>query len=115
MQTETTSNELKTPLSPDGYTLGQSVTDKVSLYGVTPVIQPTSASQAAVTVTATTALATAVISQVATSGKWAFSSSTVALAYVARVKQIQVDIEAVGVLLNSMRSGLVAIGAIKGS
>ena len=29
----------------DGTTLGQSVTDKVSLYGVTPVVQPAAAAQ----------------------------------------------------------------------
>lgn len=117
MQTETTSNELVTPLSPDGFVVGQSTTDKVAFYGVTPVVQPTSASQAAVTITATTALATATISAITATdgGVHGFSSSTVAGAYVARVKQMQVDIEAVGVLLNQLRGELVDLGLIAGS
>lgn len=101
--------------NPDGTSLGQDTADKISFYGVTPVAQRASASQTNYTITATTALATATISQVATSGKWAFASSTVALAYVARVKQIQVDIEGVGVLLNRIQDDLVALGLIKGA
>lgn len=38
----------------DGTSLGQSITDKISFYGVTAVTQPTSATQAAVTTGATT-------------------------------------------------------------
>lgn len=99
----------------DGACLGQSASKKVAFYGATPVVQPSSASQAAYTITATTALATATISQVGTSGKWAFASSTVALAYVARIKQMQVDVEGVGVLLNKIRANMVTLGLIKGA
>lgn len=99
----------------DGMSLGSGITEKISFYGVTPVVQPSSADQSNYTITATTALATATISQVGTSGKWAFASSTVAQAYVARVKQIQVDIEGVGVLLNRIQDDLVTLGLIKGS
>jgi hypothetical protein len=49
MQTESTSNEIKTPLSPDGYLTGQSATDKVAFYGATPIAQKAAAAQAAVT------------------------------------------------------------------
>jgi hypothetical protein len=115
MNTATTSNETNTPKSDGGYTVGQSATDLIGFYGATPLAQQSGSGQAAVTITATTALATATISQVATSGKWAFASSTVALAYVARIKQMQVDIEAVGVLLNQLRSDIVDLGLIKGS
>lgn len=38
----------------DGTTLGQSATDKVGFYGVTPVVQPTAAGQAAAGTTAST-------------------------------------------------------------
>lgn len=40
-------------LNPDGTALGQSATDKVSFYGVTPVVQRASAVQAASVVSAT--------------------------------------------------------------
>lgn len=98
----------------DGACLGQSG-KKVAFFGATPVVQPSSASQAAYTVTAVTAVGTTTISQVATSGKWAFASSTAAAAMVTRVTQLQVDIEGVGVLLNKMRADLVTLGILKGS
>lgn len=38
----------------DGTNLGQSATDKIGFYGVTNVVQPTSANQSAITAGATT-------------------------------------------------------------
>ena len=73
---------------PDGVTLGRAITEKVSLYGVTPVVQPASASQAAVTATITT---TAVLTQVAAQA----SANTT--------------------LLNQIRTELIDLGAIKGA
>ena len=49
MQNDSTSNEVKTPLSPDGYLMGQSTTDKIAFYGSTPLAQQTAAAQATVT------------------------------------------------------------------
>lgn len=115
MQTETSSNLIKTQLSPDGYNLGQSVSDLVGLYGVTPVDQPASASEAAVSPSAVTAIGTTTVSAANTSAVWGFSSSTAARALVVRVRQLQVDSAAIVVLLNQLRSDLVSIGAIKGS
>ena len=115
MNTATDSLETNTPKTGGGYVVGQSSSDLVGFYGATPVAQQSGAGQAAVTITAVTALATAVISQLATSGKWAFSSSTVAKAHVARAIQMQVDIEAVGVLLNQIRADIVDLGLIAGA
>lgn len=39
---------------PDGVVLGQSATDKVALFGATPVVQPAAAAQSAITAGATT-------------------------------------------------------------
>lgn len=36
-------------LGPDGTTLGQSATDKISFFGVTPIVQRSGATQAAIT------------------------------------------------------------------
>jgi hypothetical protein len=47
-----TSVEQVTYNSPDGATIGQSATEKVSLYGVTPVVQRASSVQAASVVSA---------------------------------------------------------------
>jgi hypothetical protein len=77
---------------PDGATLGNDINDKVSLYGVTPIIQRTNASQAAVATT---------VAVSTTSSLWGFSGSTQANAIVT--------------LVNELRAALVAIGAIKGS
>ena len=73
-----------------GTSLGQSTTDLVSLYGVTPIVQRTSASQAAVTTD------TAV-----SASQWGFNTSAQASAIVT--------------LVNELRAALVALGAIKGS
>lgn len=94
--------------------IGTAATDKVGFYGTTPATQPTSANQAAVTVTAVTALATTVFSAVDT-GKWGFSSSTVAKTFQPRINQCVVDIGAINTELTAIRSALVALGLIKGS
>jgi hypothetical protein len=51
------------------------------------------ASWVAMTFQATTAILTTTISQVATSGKWAFATSTAANALVIRCRQMQADLE----------------------
>ena len=76
----------------EGNTLGKSITTPVSLYGVTPITQRASASQAAVVTTL--AIST-------TSAKWGFATSTQANDLVT--------------LTNELRAALVALGAIKGS
>ena len=43
------SNETNTPKSVDGYACGQSATDLVGFWGATPIVQPSGATQAAVT------------------------------------------------------------------
>jgi hypothetical protein len=102
--------------NPDGVVLGQdSTTDKVAFYGSTPVVQPSSASQAAVTATAVTAIGTTTISAANTSAVFGFSSSTAGTALVTRVGQLQVDAAAAIVLLNQLRSELVTLGLLKGS
>lgn len=74
--------------SPDGTVLGYDSAEKIGFYGATPVVQPSSASQAAVTATTTT------------------TATTTAL---------ETDIDAVRVLTNQLRSELVSLGLIKGS
>ena len=75
---------------PDGVQLGKSASDKVALYGATPVAQRAGATQVAVTTTAAT-----------TTTPYGFSTSTQANAIVA--------------LVNELRASLVALGAIKGA
>jgi len=87
--------------NPDGTSLGSSATEKISFYGVTPVIQPTSASQAAV--------ATSTITTAATSTTpWGFATSTQADAVAAQVVLLRTG-------FNQLRSDLVDLGLIKGS
>jgi len=73
----------------DGTRLGQSSTDKIGFYGLaTPIVRPSGASQAAATNTTTT------------------TSTTTALT---------TDLDAVRVLVNKIRTDLVALGLIAGS
>lgn len=89
-----------------------------ALYGSTGATRRANASQAAVTGTAVTAVATTILSQVATSGKWAFSSSTAGIAMITRTRQLRTDMVAALTLLNEIRAVLIpssGIGAMKGS
>lgn len=85
----------------DGTCLGQDSTDLIGFYGATPI------AQWAFTLTAATAIATTTISQVATSGKWAFATSTAANALVTRVTQLQANFETFVGLMET--AGLVAV------
>lgn len=74
--------------NPDGTRLGQSSTDKLGFFGLaTPIVQPS-----------VTAIGTTTISQVGTSGKWAFASSTAAAAFISRVQSLQDKLEALGLI-----------------
>lgn len=99
----------------DGCGLGKTVNSKVAFFGATPAVQPASASQAVFTVTATTALATTTLSQANVTTVFGFANATVGALYLARVQQMQVDVEGLGVLLTQMRSVLVANGLMKGA
>lgn len=70
----------------DGLFIGQSTTDKVGFYGTTPAAQPSSASQASVSMQ-TTATTTA----------------------------LRTDLDNTATLVNQLRSELVTLGLIKGS
>jgi len=76
----------------DGTILGQTSTSKVGFYGTTPVVQPTSSSQAAIASTAAVSIS---------ASQWGFSTSTQANAIVT--------------LANRIRADLVTLGIIKGS
>ena len=81
--------------NPTGTTLGQSITDKIAFYAVTPITQPTHADQAAITTTVVSGYSTNTVTV------WGFASGTQASAAIA--------------LLNVLRSNLVSLGLIKGS
>ena len=98
--------------------LGEAVTDKVALYGVTPVVQPASASQAAFTAQTYTAVATTAFSAAgsgAFAGVWGFQSSTVAQTLRTELNKVITDMAKQNTLLLQLRAELVEIGAIKGA
>lgn len=97
----------------DGTCLGQSSSAKIGFYGTTPADQPATASEAAVTLSAATAIATCTFSAAYT-GMWAFASSTVAKTIPARLNQCVTDITAIVTLVNQLRTDLVEVGLIKG-
>lgn len=103
MENDVTSNKRFDAKSPDGNVYGQDSADLIGFYGATPVAQPSSASQAAVT-----ALGTVTISAANTSAVHGFSSSTAAATLVTRVGQAIT-------LANQLRAELVELGLIKGS
>jgi hypothetical protein len=83
----------------DGTVLGQSTSTKLGSYGVAPVDQPASADQAALTVTAVTAVTT----------------SFVTATNQARINQVIADLGALETKYNAIRAALVSTGWIKGA
>lgn len=91
MATTYTDEQVK-PVSdgrPDGVTLGNATSDKISLYGVTPIVQRSGSAQAAVVTTAATS-----------TSPYGFTST---------------QANAIVTLVNELRAWAVAIGGIKGS
>jgi hypothetical protein len=85
---------------PDGLLLGQTG-EKVALFGAAPVVQPVGATQAAVTATSTNGTAGAA------------SADLAALA--AEAEKIGDDVRATIILVNKLRTDLIALGLIKGA
>ena len=101
MQTTTTSNELVTPASDDGFVVGQSASDLVGFYGATPIAQPAAAAQAAV-VDGSTGTAAPTNGILPLTGTY---NSTLLINAIA-------TLAAQG---NAIRNALVSVGIIKGS
>jgi hypothetical protein len=90
-----------------GLQIGTTVNQPIAFHGATPVVQRSSASQAAVTQTSVT-VSTANATDLATSEALANSLKT-------QVNALVVDVAALTVLNNELRAALVAKGLIKGS
>lgn len=73
-----------------GALIGDSTAALVGFYGKTPIAQQS-----------VTHVGTTTISQVATSGKWAFSSSTAAKALVSLVQSLQTKLDTLGIVAKS--------------
>jgi hypothetical protein len=74
---------------PDGARLGQAAADKVAFWGATPITQPTSSAQAALTLT--TAL----------SGGFGFTTSAAFAAFTAQLENIRASLVLMGLLKGS--------------
>lgn len=90
VNTVSTSNLLVSPATADGYQVGGAATSLIGFYGATPVAQPTSSGEAAVTTTAAT-----------TSTPYGFSTSTQANAIVTLVNQLRADLVTLGIIKGS--------------
>lgn len=75
--------------SPDGATMGNSITEKVSFHGVTPVAQRSGATQAALTLTT------------ATTAGFGFSTSTAFNSAVALLVEIRAALVEKGIIAGS--------------
>ncbi len=92
--------------------LGRTAAAQRAFFGATPIAQPASAGQAAVTAT----IGAAVASTGATnSSPYGFTTAAQADALVARVNELKTLGEAEKVLLNEIRGALVSLGLIKGA
>jgi hypothetical protein len=73
----------------DGAQIGSGATQKVDFYGATPITQPTSSTQAALTLTT------------ATSGGFGFSTSAAFNAFSAQLENIRANLVLLGLLKGS--------------
>lgn len=91
--------------------VGSSITDTIGFYGITPVVQPSGAGQAAVS--------TATISAVATTGSvttgFGYSTTAQADGIVTAVNLLVTRVAANTVLNNAHRTALVALGLEAGA
>lgn len=101
MNTDVTSNVIKTPDSADGFMVGAASDSKVGFFGTTPVAQPSDASQGAITDSSggTANLSTGIAALTGT-----YNSTILANAIATLADQLE-----------EIRSSLVELGVIKGS
>lgn len=96
-----------------GGTLGNATSDLVGLWGATASTQPSSSSQAAVT---TTPFSTVTLSiSASTASAFFLTNSTQLDTLISVCNQATTRAAALTVLVNQLRTDLIAVGAIKGS
>ena len=96
---------------PDGTRLGRSATTSyVGFWGATPVVQPTSTSQSAVSTASITAVATTPVT-----GTYGFVTSAIGNALIVAMNDTVTRAAVLTTLVNQLRSDLVTTGIIKGS
>jgi hypothetical protein len=96
---------------PDGTRLGLSATTSyVAFWGATPVVQPTNASQSAVSTATITAVATTPVT-----GTYGFTTSAIGNAFIVAMNDTVTRAAALTTLVNRLRADLVTVGIIKGS
>lgn len=94
---------------PDGVSIGNAVTEKVSLYGVTPVVQPAHADQAAM------AAITYAAPNASAANSGDATTDTVITSLRTQLIALAADHAATRTLLARMRVDAIALGAIKGA
>lgn len=92
------------------FIIGNSVSDKVAHYGVTPVVQPAASAQAAVT----TATLTAATLAAATVTAYGFTQAQ-ATALLSAQDALVTRVNSLSSLVDAMRTAMVALGNMKGS
>ncbi len=99
VNTVSTSNQLNTPETADGFQVGKTATSKVGFYGASPLSQPTNANQATLT---DNTIGTASTILVALTGTY---NSTLIVA----------NIASLAAQTNAIQAALVSLGLIKGA
>lgn len=94
---------------PDGTVLGQSTSDLVGFYGVTPVARSSTVATAIDTTAITPAFTTTV------TGTFGFVTSAQGTAVLAAVASLVTNQAAIAATLNTIRTQLVNVGLLKGS
>lgn len=97
---------------PEGATMGKSSTEKISFYGVTPVVLNTVSSGVAVT---TIGGAIPVQTAITSVGMYGASTAAIATSTFAQVSALMVDMAVLQALLNNIRTSISNTGLMLGS
>lgn len=95
-----------------GTDIGTSTSQKLGFYGTTPVVQPTTASEAAVSTAAITSVVTTAATATSPVG---YTTTTQANAIVTAINSLITQVASLTTLCNQLRADLVTLGLIKGS
>ena len=98
---------------PEGSTMGNSSTEKISFYGVTPVVLNTTSTGIVVT---TIGAVSVLSSQTAVSNSpYGASTAAIATSTFTQVQALMVDVAALQAAINIIRKNLVDLGMLLGS
>lgn len=113
VNTVTSSNQWNPPENADGFQIGNAATSKVGFYGATPLVQQSSANQAALAAASVTDASGGTAA--ATNGILTITGTYNQAILANAIATLAAQVNANSTLVASLRTALVSLGLIKGA